>query len=87
MNAQDRPVTPVNAPAGWTRSSWRTKTALQQPTYPDPEALAAVGRELEALPPLVTSWEVLALKRQIAVAEVGMRFFMQGGDCAESFAD
>ncbi|MFY8123677.1 MAG: 3-deoxy-7-phosphoheptulonate synthase class II, partial [Silanimonas sp.] len=87
MNAQDRPVTPVNAPAAWTRSSWRTKTALQQPNYPDAEALAAVGRELEALPPLVTSWEVLALKRQIAEAEVGKRFILQGGDCAESFAD
>ena len=87
MNAQDRPVTPVNAPAGWTRSSWRAKTALQQPTYPDADALATVGRELEALPPLVTSWEVLALRRQIAEAEVGKRFILQGGDCAESFAD
>ena len=87
MNAQDRSVTPVNAPEGWTRSSWRARTALQQPNYPDPEALAAVGRELEALPPLVTSWEVLALRRQIAEAEVGKRFILQGGDCAESFAD
>ena len=87
MNAQDRPVTPVNAPTGWTRSSWRAKTALQQPSYPDAEALAAVGRELETLPPLVTSWEVLALKRQIAEAEAGKRFILQGGDCAESFAD
>lgn len=87
MNPQDRPVAPVNAPAGWTRSSWRAKPALQQPAYPDPAALEQALAELRVLPPLVTSWEVLALRRQIAEAEVGRRFILQGGDCAESFAD
>jgi 3-deoxy-7-phosphoheptulonate synthase len=87
MNAQDRPVTPVNAPAGWTRASWRTKPALQQPTYPDVDTLERALAELRNLPPLVTSWEVLALRKQLAEAEAGKRFILQGGDCAESFAD
>lgn len=50
-------------------------------------ALAQVQRELEHLPPLVTSWEILALTRQLADAQEGRRFLLQGGDCAESFAD
>lgn len=87
MNALDRSVTPVNAPENWSRSSWRTKTVLQQPNYPDAAALAGVLEELRELPPLVTSWEVLALRRQLAEAEDGRRFILQGGDCAESFAD
>ncbi|MFN7293824.1 MAG: class II 3-deoxy-7-phosphoheptulonate synthase, partial [Lysobacteraceae bacterium] len=87
MNAQDRPVTPVNSPAGWTRASWRTKPALQQPTYPDVDTLERALAELRNLPPLVTSWEVLALRKQLAEAEAGKRFILQGGDCAESFAD
>ena len=52
-----------------------------------PVALAGVQRELAALPPLVTSWEILALKKQIAEAQEGKRFVLQGGDCAESFSD
>ena len=87
MNSQDRSVTPVNAPEGWSRSSWRERTALQQPHYPDPAALDGVLRELQQLPPLVTSWEVLALRKQLAEAEAGKRFVLQGGDCAESFSD
>ena len=87
MNSQDRSVSPVNAPEDWTRGSWRSRPALQQPRYPDADALSAVQRELESLPPLVTSWEVLALRRQLAEAEAGKRFVLQGGDCAESFAD
>ena len=87
MNSQDRSVSPVNAPEDWTRGSWRSRPALQQPSYPDADALSAVQRELESLPPLVTSWEVLALRRQLAEAEAGKRFVLQGGDCAESFAD
>ena len=87
MNAQDRSVTPVNAPTGWTRSSWRAKPALQQPAYPDADALERALVELRMLPPLVTSWEILALRKQLAEAEAGKRFILQGGDCAESFAE
>src|SRR5690606_5653381 len=78
---------PVNLPEGWSPDSWRDRHASQQPEYPDAGALAAALEELQALPPLVTSWEILSLKRQLADAQEGRRFLLQGGDCAESFAD
>jgi len=87
MNASDRPLQPVSVPSGWSPDSWRSRAATQQPLYPDAEALAGVQRELAVLPPLVTSWEILALKKQIAEAQEGKRFVLQGGDCAESFSD
>ena len=71
----------------WTPDSWQAKPAVQQPDYPDRAALAAALEELRRLPPLVTSWEVNALKAQLAEAQAGKRFVLQGGDCAESFAD
>lgn len=71
----------------WTPESWASRPALQQPRYDDPAQLAAVAAELAALPPLVTSWEVSALREQIAEAAAGKRFVLQGGDCAERFAD
>jgi len=77
----------VSLPEGWTPSSWRARQALQLPTYPDPDVLAGVQEELRALPPLVTSWEIMALKQQLADAQEGRRFLLQGGDCAENFSD
>jgi len=74
-------------PAIWSPDSWRTKTALQQPTYRDAAAVRRVLGEIATLPPLVTSWEVLALKQQLAEAQEGQRFVLQGGDCAESFSE
>ena len=71
----------------WTPATWRSHAALQQPTYPDLAALESVQTELSLLPPLVTSWEILALKKQLAEAQEGKRFLLQGGDCAESFSD
>jgi len=71
----------------WTPDSWQRRAALQQPNYPDGAALAAVFEDLKRLPPLVTSWEIEALKAQLAEAAAGKRFLLQGGDCAESFAD
>ena len=87
MNASDRSLTPVSVPGDWSPASWRAFAAAQQPTYPDAQALAEVLGELGRLPPLVTSWEILALKKQLAEAQEGKRFLLQGGDCAESFAD
>src|SRR4249920_579013 len=87
MSATDRPLQPVAVPADWAPGSWRARPALQQPSYPDADALAGVQRELAVLPPLVTSWEILALKKQITEAQEGKRFLLQGGDCAESFSD
>ena len=71
----------------WTPASWQERTALQQPHYEDPAELNRALDELSHLPPLVTSWEVLALKQALAEAQDGRRFLLQGGDCAESFAD
>ncbi|MCR6497198.1 3-deoxy-7-phosphoheptulonate synthase class II [Thermomonas sp. S9] len=82
------PVVPaLQAAQGWTPSSWRDKPALQMPVYPDAAELAAAQEELRALPPLVTSREILALKQQLAEAQEGRRFLLQGGDCAESFSE
>jgi 3-deoxy-7-phosphoheptulonate synthase len=76
---------PVLSP--WTPDSWRARPALQQPVYPDPAALDRVLSELRALPPLVTSWEILMLRDQLAEAAAGKRFVLQGGDCAERLVD
>jgi len=61
--------------------------AAQQPSYPDRAALDRVVADLSRLPPIVTSWEIDALKEQIAKAQQGEAFVLQGGDCAESFED
>jgi 3-deoxy-7-phosphoheptulonate synthase len=81
------PLQPVNEAAGWSPSSWQAKPAVQQPSYPDRAALDAALAQVGSLPPLVTSYEILALKRLLAEAAEGKRFLLQGGDCAESFAD
>jgi len=78
---------PVLEHPGWSPDSWQARRAAQQPIYANPSALASALAEVRQLPPLVTSWEVLALKRQLAEAAAGRRFLLQGGDCAESFAD
>ncbi|MBU6248553.1 MAG: 3-deoxy-7-phosphoheptulonate synthase class II [Xanthomonadaceae bacterium] len=79
--------TPANTAPDWSPASWQQRQALQQPSYDDPVELAAATTQLASLPPLVTSWEVLALKQALAEAQDGRRFLLQGGDCAESFAD
>jgi 3-deoxy-7-phosphoheptulonate synthase len=68
----------------WHPASWHGKPAQQQPTYPDKQALDSVVAQLSRLPPLVVSWEIEALKEEIAAAQRGERFVLQGGDCAES---
>ncbi|MFT3761739.1 MAG: 3-deoxy-7-phosphoheptulonate synthase class II [Pseudoxanthomonas sp.] len=87
MSSADRNLQAVNPAADWRPDSWRSRPALQMPTYPDPAALESALAELRRLPPLVTSWEIFALKRQLAEAQEGRRFLLQGGDCAESFSD
>ena len=78
-------TTPVLA--NWHPASWHSHPAAQQPTYADPEALARAVAALGCLPPLVVSWEVEALRAKLALAQRGEHFLLQGGDCAESFAD
>jgi 3-deoxy-7-phosphoheptulonate synthase len=71
----------------WQPDSWQAREAKQQANYADQAELQSALDELSGLPPLVTSWEILSLKKQIAEAQAGNRFFLQGGDCAESFAE
>ena len=71
----------------WSPSSWRSFEARQQPGWPDGDALAAATRELSAYPPLVRPDEVAALKAALAEAQAGRAVLLQGGDCAESFAE
>ena len=71
----------------WQPTSWRGKTAGQQPLYPDSAHVERVITDLSRLPALVTFSEVDTLKLQLAEAQRGERFVLQGGDCAESFED
>jgi 3-deoxy-7-phosphoheptulonate synthase len=73
--------------ASWHPASWLARTAGQIPTYRDQQRAAAVMAELARLPPLVTSWEVDALRAHLALAGEGKAFVLQGGDCAETFED
>jgi 3-deoxy-7-phosphoheptulonate synthase len=75
------------SPSIWQPDSWQRKPAAQQPAYEDVAALAVVLAQLHQLPPLVSSWEVESLKQQLAEAQRGERFLLQGGDCSETFAD
>ena len=77
----------MNNAADWAPGSWQNFSALQQANYPDREALTRALKTLNDLPPLVTSWEILSLREQIAEAQAGKRFLLQGGDCAESFEE
>ncbi|MBM2855056.1 MAG: phospho-2-dehydro-3-deoxyheptonate aldolase [Steroidobacteraceae bacterium] len=72
---------------GWSPESWQHRPAEQQPRYADAAKLARVIEELSRLPPVVVSWEVDQLKEELAAAQRGERFLLQGGDCAEGFAD
>jgi len=74
-------------PLEWSPTSWATRPARQQPVYRDPEALQKALDELSRLPPIVVSWEIESLRQDIADAQQGRRFLLQGGDCAETFAD
>ena len=71
----------------WTPASWRGKPIEQVPVYPDAEALAAVENKLASYPPLVFAGEARKLKAQLADVAQGNAFLLQGGDCAESFAE
>ncbi|MEE8297735.1 MAG: 3-deoxy-7-phosphoheptulonate synthase class II [Hyphomicrobium sp.] len=73
--------------ASWSPDSWRSKPIVQVPEYPDNAALAAVEARLETFPPLVFAGEADKLKRALAHVAEGKAFLLQGGDCAESFAE
>jgi 3-deoxy-7-phosphoheptulonate synthase len=71
----------------WTSSSWRGHPAVQLPAYPDDQALEDVEARLAGFPPLVFAGEARKLKRNLAQVAAGEAFLLQGGDCAESFAE
>ena len=71
----------------WTKSDWRHKPRVQMPVYTDPAALAEVEARLSSLPPLVFAGEARKLRRQLGDVAEGRAFLLQGGDCAESFAE
>ncbi|SEM86072.1 3-deoxy-D-arabinoheptulosonate-7-phosphate synthase [Pseudorhodobacter antarcticus] len=71
----------------WTKADWRNKPRVQMPDYLDPEALGAVEAQLSKYPPLVFAGEARRLKAALGAASEGKAFLLQGGDCAESFAE
>jgi 3-deoxy-7-phosphoheptulonate synthase len=80
--------TPNDASAeAWRPESWQAFPARQQPAYRDRAALDAAVAQLSRLPPVVVSWEVERLREELAAAQRGERFLLQGGDCAENFED
>src|SRR6476619_3556941 len=74
-------------PERWTPDSWRGKPIMQVPDYPDRQGLADVEKQLASFPPLVFAGEARNLKRTLAQVAAGEAFLLQGGDCAESFAE
>ena len=71
----------------WAPDSWRAKPIRQVPDYPDRTALKAAEDKLRTYPPLVFAGEARRLKAQLADVAAGRGFLLQGGDCAESFAE
>ena len=71
----------------WRPGSWRSRPAQQLPVYADAAAVAQVESTLAAWPPLVFAGEARALQERLAEVCAGQAFLLQGGDCAEAFAD
>src|ERR1700684_1984365 len=71
----------------WSPDSWRSKPIVQVPDYADAAALADVEAQLTSFPPLVFAGEARYRKRALAQVAAGQAFLLQGGDCAESFAE
>ena len=71
----------------WTPDGWRSKPVQQVPDYPDSETLQRVEDSLRNYPPLVFAGEARKLKADLAKVAAGEAFLLQGGDCAESFAE
>src|SRR3989442_6082737 len=74
-------------PQRWAPDSWRSRPAKQLPESPAPAALAQVERQLATYPPLVFAGEARSLKAALGRVASGKAFLLQGGDCAESFAE
>ncbi|MGB0497002.1 MAG: class II 3-deoxy-7-phosphoheptulonate synthase [Rubricella sp.] len=73
--------------ANWSKTSWRSHERIQMPVYTDEAKLADVEGRLASYPPLVFAGEARQLRRELAEVAEGRAFLLQGGDCAESFAE
>jgi 3-deoxy-7-phosphoheptulonate synthase len=73
--------------ARWTPDSWRQLPIEQAPVFPDVGALDSVESQLAGFPPLVFAGEARKLKQALATVARGESFLLQGGDCAEAFAE
>ena len=73
--------------AKWAPDSWRTKPVSQVPDYPDAAKLQSVEERLRTYPPLVFAGEARRLQEALGNVAEGKAFLLQGGDCAESFAE
>ena len=71
----------------WSKNSWRSYEAKQMPTYSDEKKLNGVLDNLSSMPPLIFAGETRSLKSQIYQVQKGDAFYLQGGDCAESFSE
>src|ERR1044071_3821215 len=71
----------------WHPASWTSRTAQQQPRYTDIPKLEKYVAQLSRLPPLVVSWEIEQLRERLAEAQLGNKFLLMGGDCAETFEE
>ncbi len=71
----------------WSPSSWRDFPIKQQPEYKDQNELKRVVEELRTFPPLIFAGEAKELKEKLAQVAKGEAILLQGGDCAESFAN
>lgn len=77
----------LNETSAWSPDDWRARPATQLPDYPDKQACAAAEARISLCPPLVFAGEARKLQAQLAEVAAGRGFLLQGGDCAESFAE
>jgi len=71
----------------WSKFSWKNYVSQQQPKWPDNKEYKKIINEISTYPPLIFSEEAKILKKYLAKASDGKNFVIQGGDCAETFAD
>lgn len=77
----------TRSPDSWSPMSWRERPIVQVPDYPDQAVLSDVEARLSTFPPLVFAGEARGLQARLADVAAGKAFLLQGGDCAESFAE
>ena len=74
-------------PRNWTKTSWQSHEAAQQPQWPDSAALDQALKQIESYPPLVFAGEARTLMASLGQVANGNAFLLQAGDCAESFEE